>query len=166
MDCEHIAVADELKTIFSRDARPIDLEAVREVIHHPYILPGLSDGGAHMKFLTTGRYPTDFISRLVREEGLMDLEQAHWRLSGYSAIAAGFTDRGFLREGAPADVIVYDYDKLDSLPPERLYDFPADDWRLAQKSVGYRWTIVNGEITFEDDKCTGATPGSLLRHGG
>ena len=70
-----------------------------------------------MKFLTTGRYPTDFISRLVRDNGLMDLEQAHWRLSGYSAMAAGFTDRGFLREGAPADIVVYDYDVLRSLPP-------------------------------------------------
>lgn len=159
------ALADDLRTIFSSIPKEIETDAVREVINHPYILPGLSDGGAHMKFLTTGRYPTDFIARLVREEGLMDLEQAHWRLSGYSAIAAGFTDRGFLREGAPADIIVYDYDALDSLPPERLYDFPADDWRLAQKSVGYRWTIVNGEVTFEDGECTGATPGSLLRHG-
>ena len=118
-----------------------------------------------MKFLTTGRYPTDFIARLVRDNGLMDLEQAHWRLSGYSAMAAGFTDRGFLREGAPADVVVYDYDALRSRPVERLHDFPADDWRLAQKAEGYRLTVVNGEVTFEDGECTGATPGTLLRHG-
>lgn len=118
-----------------------------------------------MKFLTTGRYPTDFISELVRDKGLMDLEQAHWRLSGYSAMAAGFTDRGFLREGAPADIVVYDYDALRSLPPERLHDFPANDWRLAQKAAGYRLTIVNGQVTFEDGVCTGATPGALLRHG-
>ena len=118
-----------------------------------------------MKFLTLGCYPTDFISRLVREHGLMDLEQAHWRLSGYSAMAAGFTDRGFLREGAPADILVYDYDALRVLLRERIHDFPADDWRLAQKAEGYRQTIVNGEVTFEDGECTGATPGTLLRHG-
>jgi N-acyl-D-amino-acid deacylase len=161
-----ISLSEDLGTFFSKDGAEAENEAMSEVINSPFVLPGLSDGGAHMKFLTTGRYPTDFISRLVRDKGLMDLEQAHWRLSGYSAIAAGFTDRGFLREGAPADIIVYDYDALRSLPAERLHDFPADDWRLVQKSAGYRQTIVNGEITFEDGECTGAIPGSLLRHGG
>ena len=48
---------------------------------------------------------------------------------------------------------------------ERLYDFPANDWRLVQKSVGYKWTIVNGEVTFKDGECTNATPGLLLRNG-
>ena len=121
-----IALAEDLGTFFTSFPPETKMEAMREVINSPFVLPGLSDGGAHMKFLTTGRYPTDFISRLVRDNGLMDLEQAHWRLSGYSAMAAGFTDRGFLREGAPADIVVYDYDALRSLPPERIHDFPAD----------------------------------------
>ena len=81
-----------------------------------------------MKFLTTGRYPTDFISRLVRDHNLIDLEQAHWRLSGYSAYAAGFKDRGVLRVGAGRHHRLR-HDELKSLPPERLHDFPADDWR-------------------------------------
>ena len=160
-----IALADDLRTTFTSFPAEVEMDAMSEMINSPFVLPGLSDGGAHMKFLTTGRYPTDFLSRLVRDKGLMDLEQAHWRLSGYSAMAAGFSDRGFLREGAPADVIVYDYDALESLPPERLHDFPADDWRLVQKAAGYRLTVVNGEPTFEDGECTGATPGTLLRHG-
>ena len=160
-----LAVSEDLRTVFFREFPRNDPEAMREVVNAPFVLPGISDGGAHMKFLTLGCYPTDFISRLVREQGLMDLEQAHWRLSGYSAMAAGFTDRGFLREGAPADVLVYDYDALRVLPRERIHDFPADDWRLAQKAEGYRQTIVNGAVTFEDGECTGATPGTLLRHG-
>ena len=95
----------------------------------------------------------------------MPLEQAHWRLSGYSALVAGIRDRGFIREGAPADVLVYDYDSLSLGPVERLYDFPAGDWRLSQRAEGYKLTIVNGEITFEDNECTQAVPGRLLRHG-
>ena len=160
-----VALSEDLGTFFTSLAPETSADALREAINSPFVLPGVSDGGAHMKFATTGRYPTDFIGRLVRDMGLMDLEQAHWRLSGYSAMAAGFTDRGFLREGAPADVIVYDYDALRSLPPERIHDFPAGDWRLAQKAEGYRLTVVNGEVTFEDGECTGATPGTLLRHG-
>ena len=159
------ALAEDLATVFSRDGTAAEMDAMGEVINSPYVLPGISDGGARMKFLTTGCYPTDFIARLVGDNGLMDLEQAHWRLSGCWAIAAGLTDRGFLREGAPAYIVVYDYDAVRALPPERLYDFPADDWRLAQKAEGYPLTIVIGEVTFEDGECTGATPGTLLRHG-
>ena len=95
----------------------------------------------------------------------MDLEQAHWRLSAYPALAAGFADRGFLREGSPADILVYDLDALEILPSEKLHDFPAGDWRLAAKARGYHATLVNGTPTFIDGECTGQTPGHLLRHG-
>ena len=144
------AVADELRTQFITPPQEIDMDAMRELANSPFSLPGISDGGAHMKFMTTGRYPTEFLTHLVRENGIMDLEQAHWRLSGYPALAAGFTGRGFLREGVPADLIVYDYDALKLLPTERLHDFPGGDWRLSQKADGYRLTVVNGEVTFED----------------
>lgn len=160
-----IALADELRTRFVTPPQQIDMEAMREVANSAFALPGVSDGGAHMKFVTLGRYPTEFLSLLVRDHGLMDLEQAHWRLSAYPALAAGIRDRGFLKEGAPADLLVYDLENLAVLPSERLYDFPAGDWRLACKAEGYRVVMVNGEITFEDGVCTGAAPGSLLRHG-
>ncbi len=160
-----LAVADELHTRFITPPQQIDLDAMREVANSPYALPGVSDGGAHMKFITLGRYPTEFLSLLVREHGIMDLEQAHWRLSAYPAQAAGFRDRGFLREGSPADIVVYDYENLEILPSEKLHDFPAGDWRLACKASGYRAILVNGEPTFLDGECTGRTPGQLLRHG-
>ena len=160
-----IALADELRTRFVTPPQQIDMDAMREIANSPFALPGVSDGGAHMKFTTLGRYPTEFLSLLVRDNQLMDLEQAHWRLSAYPALAAGIHDRGFLREGAPADLLVYDLDRLRVLPNERLHDFPADDWRLACKADGYHITMVGGEITFEEGECTGATPGRLLRHG-
>ena len=160
-----VALADDLRTRFVTPPQRIDMAAMREVVNSAFALPGVSDGGAHMKFLTLGRYPTEFLSLLVRDNQLMDLEQAHWRLSAYPALAAGIRDRGFLREGAPADVLVYDLEQLRILPSERAYDFPAGDWRIACKAEGYRAVLVNGEITFEDGVCTGATPGRLLRHG-
>ena len=159
------ALAGDLRTVFITPPQQIDMDAMRELANSPFALPGISDGGAHMKFMTTGRYPTEFLTHLVRDNAVMDLEQAHWRLSAYPALAAGFTDRGALREGAPADIVVYDYDGLRLLPTERLHDFPAGDWRLSQKAAGYKLTIVNGQVTFEDGECTGATPGALLRHG-
>jgi N-acyl-D-aspartate/D-glutamate deacylase len=61
-------------------------------------------------------------------------------------MAAGFKDRGV----APADIVVYDCCALHELPTERAYDYPAGAWRLVKKAEGYRYTIVNGEATFED----------------
>ena len=73
-----------------------------------------------------------------------------------------------MREGAPADVVVYDLDALEVTPPwvgEIAHDFPADEWRRVQHAKGYRAILVNGVTTFEDGECTGSTPGQLLRHG-
>ena len=95
----------------------------------------------------------------------MDLEQAHWRLSAYPALAAGFRDRGTIREGAPADIVIYDLESLAMGEVEKAYDYPAGAWRLIRKPEGYRHIIVNGEETFVDGECTGATTGKLLRHG-
>ena len=135
----------------------------------PYVIPGVSDGGAHTKFLTAGSYTTDTLTWLVRDEKRMTLEEAHYKLSYLPARAAGFRDRGFLREGAPADVVVYELDRLARVPEwwdsEIVHDLPGGEWRRVQRSEGYRWTLVNGEITFEDGRCTGATPGALLRGG-
>jgi N-acyl-D-aspartate/D-glutamate deacylase len=63
--------------------------------------------------------------------------------------------------------VVYDLANLRRTPEwdyEIAYDFPANEWRRVQRAEGYRWTLVNGEVTFEDGRCTGATPGQLLRN--
>jgi N-acyl-D-amino-acid deacylase len=134
----------------------------------PYAIPGVSDGGAHTKFFTGGAYTTDFLTWLVRDEGVVTLEEAHYRLSALAAHAAGFRDRGTLKEGSAADVLVYDMEELEILPNwigEVEFDLPGGEWRRVQRAKGYNQIIVNGEITFEDGECTSATPGKLLRHG-
>jgi N-acyl-D-amino-acid deacylase len=164
-----IAIAGGLKVEFkSGGATSMNADMVGPLMADRYVIPGVSDGGAHTKFFTGGSFTTDFLTWLVRDTGKISLEEAHYHLSYLPAQAAGFTDRGFLREGAPADVIVYDLAKLKRTPEwdlETVVDFPAGEWRRIQRAEGYRWTIVNGQITFEDGKCTGATPGKLLRNG-
>ena len=85
----------------------------------PYTIPGVSDGGAHTKFLTAGSYPTDFLMWMVRDTGKITLEEAHYRLSYLPARAGGFTNRGALVEGAPADVVVYTSTPSSSTPSSR-----------------------------------------------
>jgi N-acyl-D-aspartate/D-glutamate deacylase len=160
-----VAVGGELRVGFATPLLKTPPQSMKEVATAPVALPGVSDGGAHTKFVTTARYPTELLGLWVREHAIMSLEEAHWRLSAYPAMAAGLKGRGFLVEGAPADVIVYDADMVDSLPQERVWDYPAGEWRLIQKAKGYDRIIVNGVTTFIDGKCTKETPGRLLRHG-
>ena len=161
-----LAVADGLRTEFYAPGPNQNMDYLKEMLDYEYIIPGVSDGGAHTKFFTGGRYPTEFITNCVREHQMMSLEDAHWRLSALPAACAGFRDRGVLREGAPADVIVYDYDQLNIRPMEIAHDFPGGEWRRVQKADGYHYVIVNGQVTLKDGEPTGAYSGRLLRHGG
>ena len=160
-----MAVEEDLKTEFFAAPPNGSIENLREIVDDPYVLFGVSDGGAHTKFLTAGRYPTETLCKIVRQHQMISLEEAHWRLSALPAQVAGFRDRGVLREGAPADVIVYDFDRLQVLPEEIVHDLPGGEWRRIQRAAGYRWVLVNGEVTIRDDTQTGAHSGALLRHG-
>ena len=161
-----MAVEENLETEFFAAPPNGKIEYLKEIVDDPYVLFGVSDGGAHTKFLTAGRYPTETICKVVREHKMISLEDAHWRLSALPAQFAGFKDRGILREGAPADIIVYDYENLKVLKDEIVHDLPAGEWRRIQRASGYRYVLVNGEVTMRNDEHTGVTPGALLRHGG
>ena len=160
-----LAVADDLQTEFFTAVLRDDPNLTAEIVHSPHTIAGISDGGAHVRFVTFARYPTELITWLVRDEETVTLEEAHFKLSYLPAFIGGFKNRGFLREGAPADIITYDLENLKLAPEKIVHDLPGGGWRRVQGAEGYRWTLVNGEIIFEDGKDTGATPGKLLRHG-
>ncbi len=159
------AVADDLRTDFYATAINSPLDLQKEVVAYEYVIPGASDGGAHTKFLTAGRYPTEFLTKHVREHHTLSLEDAHWRLSALPAYCAGFSDRGLIQEGRAADIVVYDFDRLAITPVEVARDLPGGEWRRIQRADGYRYIMVNGEVTFMDGEATGHCPGELLRHG-
>jgi N-acyl-D-aspartate/D-glutamate deacylase len=159
-----LAVEEDLKTEFAmQDFINNNEEALTQILKHPLTLVGSSDGGAHTKFLTLGRYPTHFLAHWVRDRRIMTLEEAHWRLSTMVGWAIGIRDRGWLREGMPADIVVYDLEKLQVLPMETIQDLPDGDWRRVQKADGYSYILVNGQVTFDHGKCTNALPGKVLR---
>lgn len=164
-----LSLAGDLKVEFLGPNKGSNAEFMAEMMNDsPYAIPGVSDGGAHTKFFTGGSYTTDFLTWLVRDEQVVSLEEAHYRLSNLPAQAAGFRDRGVLRPGAAADVVVYDLGELAIDPPwigDTEHDFPGGEWRRVQRAIGYKAIICNGEVTFRDGECTGATPGQLLRHG-
>ncbi len=165
-----ISLESEFKAEFVGNAYPTSAETTAKVLSNPYVVPGISDGGAHCHFVVQGAYPTDLLEWMVREEGLISAEQAHYGLSRLPAHMCGLGDRGILRENAPADVVIYDPETIRRTPSwdkmEKLYDQPAGGWRRSQKAEGLHYTMVNGQITFEGLDCTGATPGEVLLNRG
>jgi len=164
-----LSLMTDLKTEFLGEGPVFNVDHMAGVYtESPYTIPGVSDGGAHTKFFTGGAWTTDFLAWMVRDEKKISLEEAHFRMSALAAHAAGFRDRGVLREDTPADVIIYDMDDLAIEPSwvgEAVYDLPGGEWRRVQHAHGYRHILVNGVETFTDGECTGETPGKLLRHG-
>ena len=133
-----------------------------------FTFPGVSDGGAHTKFFTGGAFTTDFLRWIVRDEQKVTLEEAHYRLSALPAHAAGFRDRGFLREGAAADVVVYDLKGLDIEPEwigEVTHDLPVAN---GDGCSVRRVTARSSSTASRPSRRTSALarrPGKLLRHG-
>ena len=161
-----LSLSEDLKTGFKiHDFANRDQDALATMLSHPNAVIGLSDGGAHAKLFSLGKYPVEFLANWVRDRQLMSLEEAHWRLSFVPSWIIGLHDRGWLREGMAADIIVYDLDGLRINPtePEMVHDLPGGEGRLVQRAVGIDYTIINGQVTFEGQQCTGARPGALLR---
>ncbi len=158
-----LACSEELKTVFYSVSLTDTHDGYREVLTDPSVLPGVSDGGAHVRFLTAGRYPTETIIRAAREGDVMSLEDVHAKLSALPAYVAGFRNRGTIEVGKAADIVVYDFENLAVLPVEKLEDQPGGEWRRVQRAKGYRFILVNGEVTIEEDRELGRHPGQMLR---
>ena len=162
-----LAIDEGLRTEFTFEPTTgTDRGAVKEILNHPFTHPCVSDGGAHTRYQTLGSWPVNMIADRVRDQGMMTLEEAHYKMSSLPAAIAGFTDRGIIKEGLAADIIVYNFDEIGLQYDSPVYDtdFPGGERRIIQKAKGIRYTLVNGEVTFtEGTVCTGATPGKLLR---
>jgi len=160
-----LALADGLETNFRSRmpevARQFIAHVVRAGVTDPIVMSGSSDGGAHLASFTGADYTTRLLAEWVPDA--LPLEAAVWRLTGMPATVHGLRDRGFLRTGAWADVVVFDPTTLAAGDAYLARDFPADTERYVVDAQGYRAVIVNGEVLLEDGKHTGALPGRVLR---
>jgi N-acyl-D-aspartate/D-glutamate deacylase len=132
-------------------------------VRDPLVMAGSSDGGAHLGSFTGADYTTRLLSEWVPEA--LTLEQAVWRLTGMPATVHGLLDRGFLRVGARADLVLFDPAALDASPARLVRDFPGDTERYVTDAKGYALQAVNGVVLLEDGVHTGALPGEVLRGG-
>ena len=108
---------------------------------------------------------TSFIlSYWIREAGVYSIGEGIRRMTSGPARVLGLSDRGTLATGMRADINVFDPNTVAERQPELVHDFPGGAPRYIQKSMGYKATLVNGQISVSDGEHTGARAGSVLRH--
>ena len=141
-----------------------DVVEAADLISDPLVMAGSSDGGAHSKFYSGGHWATELLVTLGRDGKFISLEELHYRFSWQPARVMGLGARGALMEGYAADIVIYDLEAIDvsSSSYEMRFDQPAGDWRRYFPTSGYRYIMVNGEVTFVDGEPTGALSGLIL----
>jgi N-acyl-D-aspartate/D-glutamate deacylase len=163
-----IGSSENLETRFSSVLANDDEDGIAFLLQQEGMLLGLSDAGAHVSQLCDACAPTDLLGRWVREKEVLSLPAAVRKLTGEPADVYSMTDRGYVREGAVADVAVFDPDTVAPGGLRRVRDFPADGERLvADAPVGMTHVLVSGTPIRVDgapaDDGIAAHPGKLLR---
>jgi N-acyl-D-aspartate/D-glutamate deacylase len=162
-----IEEADDYRTVLwpVRSDKDIDWDLRVEVWEHDDVLIGGSDAGAHLDRLLASPYPTRVLAGIVRERGLLTMEEAIRLMTDKPARFYGLQDRGRLVVGAHADVVVFDPETVDSGIGRRVFDLPGDSLRLTADAVGVARVMVNGHDVMVDGRPTGDLPGTVLRSG-
>jgi N-acyl-D-amino-acid deacylase len=158
-----LALARDFDLFFLQPIANEDQDVALELMRHPRAVVTFSDSGAHVSQLMDASLQTHLLSHWVRRRQAFTLEQAVRMLTLVPATYWGFADRGLVREGFAADLVVFDPDTIAPEMPEVVHDLPAGARRLVQRCRGVAATVVNGEVLLREGKHTGALPGRLLR---
>ncbi len=158
-----LAVEKNLDLFFLQPIANEDQDFALEIMRHPRMVTTFSDSGAHVSQLMDSSLQTHLLAHWVRDKHAFTLEEAVRMLTFVPATLWGFHDRGLIREGMAADLMVFDPDTIAAEMPEVVDDLPAGARRLVQRTRGITATVVNGEVLLRDGKHTGALPGQLLR---
>ena len=140
-----------------------DPEHVLGMLKHPRTLATFSDSGAHVCQEMGSSLQTHLLSYWVRARQAFTLEEAVRKLTFDNASAWDLNDRGLLRAGYAADLVVFDEARVRPAMPSVETDLPGGARRLVQKAEGIAAVVVNGQVTLEQGRATGAVSGQLLR---
>jgi N-acyl-D-aspartate/D-glutamate deacylase len=158
-----LALEHDFRLFFLQPIANEDQAQVLEMMKHPQAVVTFSDAGAHVSQIMDNSLQTHLLSYWVREKQAFTLEEAVRKITYDTATQWGFHDRGLLREGMAADVVVFDPDTVAPRMPEVVNDLPSGAQRLRQTADGITATVVNGQVLLRNNQATGAMPGRLLR---
>jgi N-acyl-D-aspartate/D-glutamate deacylase len=158
-----LSLDEELQTFFICVDRNTDPAAQKQILGSPYTVIGTSDGGARPHSADRHEYSTNLLGHWVREQQVMSLEEAVYRLTGRTALMHDMHDRGFVAPGKVADLVIFDPDTIASKPREPVNDMPAGGVRVKRDAIGIDHVIVNGTVLLDDGHLTDALPGQIVR---
>ena len=159
-----LTLQDDLEIEFTLSTFNHRVDRMKEILGNRDILIGLGDGGAHVDMLCDSGYPTYLLGTWVREHQALTLEEGVRRLTSDPADFYGIKDRGRLKPGLAADIVIFDPNTVGSSNRgERRYDLPGGAKRMVMPSRGVLYTIVNGACVFADGQLTDARAGQVLR---
>lgn len=162
-----LALAEDLATRFRWENKtPAWEDGVRESMHHPSMLMGVSDGGAHLDRDDGADWSSYFLRFWVLDRQAWTLEEGVRQLTQVPAALAGLGDRGMLLPGFAADLMIFDPETVGPGTKRLIHDMPGNEARFSARPAGFRATIVGGVPIVEDGELTGALPGRVLRPNG
>ncbi len=140
-----LALAEDLQTVFTAQLLNSDTEAVGQMLKHPHSLVSLSDAGAHLTFFNDAGFGLHLLGHWVRDLKAMSLQEATRRLTSQPASIFGMTDRGMIKEGMAADLLLFDPETVGRGPKRRVFDLPGGAARLTTDALGVHGVWVNGQ---------------------
>ncbi|MDX1483718.1 MAG: amidohydrolase family protein [Alphaproteobacteria bacterium] len=158
-----MALDKNLKQFFLQPLFNEDWDVVLFMMRHPRSAVTFSDSGAHVSQIMDSSLQTHMLSYWVREKGEFTLEQAVRKMTYDVAAFWGLHDRGLVRRGKAADLVIFDPETVAPEMPTLEHDLPGGAPRLKQKAHGILATIVGGDTVLRNNEHTGALPGQVLR---
>ena len=158
-----LALAEDLATEFRwRTESPEWSEAVKTAQLDSRMLIGTSDGGAHLARDDGADWSSYFLRTWVLDRAVWSLEEGIRQITQVPAALLGFHDRGTIRVGGWADLMIFDPTTIGPLRKEFVHDLPGGVGRFKAWGQGVRATIVNGQVIVSNGELTGSLPGQMV----
>ena len=154
----NLALEEDLRTVFTAMLLNSDTEAVAKMLNHPHSLVSLSDAGAHLTFFNDAGFGLHLLGYWSRDMGAMSLSQAVHQLTAQPAEILGLKNRGLLREGNAADLLLFDPQTVGRGHKKRVFDLPLGAPRLHTDAMGVHGVWVNGQLIADQNGMLENTP--------
>jgi N-acyl-D-aspartate/D-glutamate deacylase len=158
-----LSLDEDLQTCFQAIDRNHDPKVQKHILGSQYTVIGTSDGGGRPHTADRHETSTHLLGHWVREQQVMPLEEAVYRLTGKTALMHDITDRGFIAAGKVADITIFDPDTITEKPREPVTSLPGGGVQVKREAVGIDHVIVNGTVLLENGQLTDALPGQIIR---
>ena len=138
-------------------------DRIGPMLANPLVHIGASDGGAHLASFSTYGDTGYLFSEFVRKSGAFTLEQAVKKITADTADIWGLSDRGRLKPGLAADIVVFDAATIARQEERPVWDVPGDGMRYIRSATGVDLVMVNGAVAYAAGIYTEARSGAICR---